>query len=204
MEVLASSLTPFQLMAGKVIGVGAVGLFQLTIWVGTAMFLSTNAAMIAGVFNMPPESAAQMPIPSISLDLLVVFLSFFLVGFFLFAAAYAAIGAMCNTIQEAQQASTLLTLLVAFAFISIFSLLNEPNGSLAKILSMIPFFAPIVMPVRYSLTSISLLEVLTSLAITVGGMLLIAWLAGRIYRVGILMYGKKPSLKELMHWVRTA
>lgn len=202
MEVLASSLTPFQLMAGKVIGVGAVGLFQLGIWVGTAMLLSANAALIAGFFNMPAEAAAQMPIPAISGGLLVVFLAFFLIGFFLFAAAYAAVGAMCNTMQEAQQASTVLTLIVAVGFISVFSLLNEPNGTLARTLSMIPFFAPIVMPVRFSLTSISALEVLTSLGITVAGMLLIAWLAGRIYRVGILMYGKKPSLKEVIHWVR--
>ena len=204
MEVLASSLTPFQLMAGKVIGVGAVGLLQLGIWVGTAMFLSSNAVAIAGLFNMPPESAAQMPIPAIPFGLFVVFLAFFLIGFFLYAAAYAAVGAMCNTMQEAQQASTLLTLIVASAFISIFSLLNEPNGTLAKVLSMIPFFSPIVMPVRYSLTSISLLEVLTSLGITIAGMFFIAWVAGRVYRVGILMYGKKPSIKELIHWVRAA
>lgn len=203
MEVLASSLTPFQLMAGKVIGVGAVGLLQLGIWVGTAMLLSANAAAIAGLFNMPPEAAAQMPIPAISGGLLAVFLTFFIVGFFLFAAAYAAVGAMCNSMQEAQQASTVLTMVVAVGFISVFSLLNEPNGTLARTLSMIPFFAPIVMPVRYSLTSIGILEVLTSLAITVATMILIAWLAGRIYRVGILMYGKKPSLKELIHWVRT-
>ena len=203
MEVLASSLSPFQLMAGKVIGVGAVGLLQLGIWVGTAMLLSANAVAIAGLFNMPPEAAAQMPIPAISGSLLVVFLSFFLIGFFLFAAAYAAVGAMCNTVQEAQQASTMLTMLVAVGFISIFSLLNEPNGALAKTLSLIPFFAPIVMPVRYSLTSIGILEVLTSLAITTATMVLIAWLAGRIYRVGILMYGKKPKIRELLHWVRT-
>jgi ABC-2 type transport system permease protein len=203
MEVLASSLTPFQLMAGKVIGVGAVGVLQLAIWVGTAMFLSANAAMIAGLFNMPPEAAAQMPIPAISGGLLVVFLAFFLIGFFLFAAAYAAVGAMCNTVQEAQQASTVLTMVVAVGFISIFSLLNDPNGGLAKVFSLIPFFAPIVMPVRYSLTSIPLIEVLTSLAITIATMLLIAWLAGRIYRVGILMYGKKPTLRELTHWIRT-
>ena len=203
MEVLASSLTPFQLMAGKVIGVGGAGVLQLAIWVGTAMFLSANAGAIAGMFNMPPEAAAQMPIPAISGSLLVVFLAFFLTGFFLFAAAYAAVGAMCNTVQEAQQASTIVTILVAAGFISIFSLLNEPNGALAKTLSLIPFFAPIVMPVRYSLTSISVLEVLTSLAITVLTMIVIAWLAGRIYRVGILMYGKKPSFRELVHWVRT-
>ena len=203
MEVLASSLTPFQLMAGKVIGVGAVGLFQLAIWVGTAMFLSANAGAIAGWFNMPPETAARMPIPAISGGLLVVFLAFFLVGFMLFAAAYAAVGAMCNSVQEAQQASTVVTMVVAVGFISMFSLLNEPNGALAKTLSLIPFFAPIVMPVRYSLTSIGILEVLTSLGITAATMMLIAWIAGRIYRVGILMYGKKPSIKELMHWVRT-
>ena len=133
----------------------------------------------------------------------MVFLAFFLVGFMLFAAAYAAVGAMCNSVQEAQQASTVVTMVVAVGFISMFSLLNEPNGTLARTLSMIPFFAPIIMPVRYSLTSIGILEVLTSLGITFATMMLIAWLAGRIYRVGILMYGKKPSLKELIHWVRT-
>lgn len=204
MEVLASSLTPFQLMAGKVIGVGAVGLLQLGIWVGTAMLLSANAVAIAGLFNMPPEAAAQMPLPAISPDLLIIFLLFFTVGFFLFAALYAAVGAMCNTMQEAQQMSTAVTLLVAVAFFSIFSLLNEPNGTLAKVFSLIPFFAPIVMPVRYSLTSIPLYEVAISFAITVLGLFGVAWIAGRIYRVGILMYGKKPSLKELFHWIRTA
>ncbi len=204
MEVLASSLSPFQLMAGKVIGVGAVGLLQLGIWVGTAAFLSANAVMITGLLNMPPGAAAQMPLPAIRPDLLIVFLAFFLVGFFLFAAAYAAVGAMCNTMQEAQQASSVLTLIVLAGFISIFSLLNEPNGTLARVMSMIPLFAPIVMPVRYSLTSISWLEVLTSLGLTILGMFAVAWLAGRIYRVGILMYGKKPSLRELAHWVRAA
>ncbi|MEO8199343.1 MAG: ABC transporter permease [Gemmatimonadota bacterium] len=204
MEVLASSLTPFQLMAGKVIGVGAVGLLQLGIWVGTAMFLSANAVMIGGWFNMPPEAASQMPLPAISPSLLIVFLAFFLVGFFLFAAAYAAVGAMCNTMQEAQQYSTVLTLLVAASFISALSLFNEPSGALARTLSMVPFFAPIIMPVRYSLTSISWVEVLTSFTITFLGMLGVAWLAGRIYRIGILMYGKKPSFRELAHWIRAA
>lgn len=204
MEVLASSLTPFQLMAGKVVGVGAVGLLQLGIWVGTAMLLSANAVTIAGFFNMPPEAASQMPIPAISPDLLIIFLIFFTLGFFLFAAGYAAIGAMTNTMQEAQQASTALTMLVAFAFFSVFALLNEPNGTLARVLGLIPFFAPIVTPVRYSLTSVPLYEVALSFAITVLGLFAVAWVASRVYRVGILMYGKKPTLKEVFHWIRTA
>jgi ABC-2 type transport system permease protein len=97
----------------------------------------------------------------------------------------------------------MVTIVVAAGFISIFALLNEPNGALARTLSLIPFFAPIVMPVRYSLTSLSIAEVLTSLSITAGAMVLTAWVAGRIYRVGILMYGKKPSFRELFRWVRT-
>jgi len=111
---------------------------------------------------------------------------------------------MCNTMQEAQQMSISVTLLVAVAFFSIFSLLKEPNGSLARLFSLIPFFAPIVMPVRYSLTSIPFYEVALSFAITVLGLFGVAWIAGRIYRVGILMYGKKPSLREVFHWVRTS
>lgn len=204
MEILASSLSPFQLMAGKVIGVGSVGLLQLGIWIGTAMFLSMNAVSIAGAFNMPAESAAQMPIPAISPDLLIVFLLFFLLGFFIYAALYAAVGAMSNTMQEAQQASTALTLIVVVAFFSSFSLLNEPNGTLARVFSLIPFFSPIVMPVRYSLTAIPVYELALSLLCTVAGLLGVVWIAARVYRVGILMYGKKPTLKELVRWVRTA
>jgi ABC-2 type transport system permease protein len=204
MEILASSLSPFQLMAGKVIGVGTVGLLQLGIWIGTAMFLSMNAVTIAGAFNMPAESAAQMPIPAISPDLLIVFLLFFLLGFFIYAALYAAVGAMSSTMQEAQQASTALTLLVVVAFFSSFSLINEPNGTLARVFSLIPFFSPIVMPVRYSLTAIPVYELALSLLCTIAGLLGVVWIAGRIYRVGILMYGKKPSLRELVRWIRTA
>ncbi|MGE0352880.1 MAG: ABC transporter permease [Gemmatimonadales bacterium] len=203
MEVLVSSVSPFQLMLGKVVGVGAVGLFQLGIWVGTALFLSANLVPIAGLFNVPPEAVSTTSVPVIGVGLLVVFLAFFLVGFFLYAAAYAAVGAMCNSLQEAQQSAIIVNLgIVASLFAAISILPGDPNGSLPVVLSYIPFTSPLVMPVRYSINTLPVVSVVVSLAVTTGGMLLVAWIASRIYRVGILMYGKKPSLKELVHWVR--
>ncbi|HXE58444.1 MAG TPA: ABC transporter permease [Gemmatimonadales bacterium] len=203
-EVLVSSLTPFQLMLGKVVGVAAVGLLQLGIWAGTAVLLTTQRTAIAGLFNVPPEAVSVLPIPTIRADLLVVFLLFFVLGFLLYAALYAAVGAMCNTMQETQQLNTPITLLVATGFICMFALLKDPNGTLAKVLSLIPFFAPTITPVRYSLHPIPLPELLLSIGVTAAGMLAITWLASRIFRVGILMYGKRPTLREVARWVRAA
>lgn len=203
MEVLASSLTPFQLLLGKVIGVGAAGVTQLAIWIGAAMFITSNVATILGLFNVPAEAATSVSVPMISTGLLVVFLLFFIVGFFLYASAYAAIGAMTNSVQEAQQSATIVNIFIVVGFLSIFSLLSDAGGTTARILSMIPFFAPMVMPVRYSVAPLPITEVALSLALTILGMLAVVWLAARIYRVGILSYGKKPTLREVGRWLRT-
>ena len=181
---------------------GSVGLFQLGIWIGTALYHLHQLGSIAARFNVSPEAVSNAHLPTISVELLIVFLAFFLVGFFLFAAAYAAVGSMCNSLQEAQQSAIIVNLFIVVGFMSVFSVLNDPDSSLGRIMSLIPMFAPMVMPVRYSIAPVPWPEVALSLAITIAGMLLVVWLAARIYRVGILMYGKKPSLKELVHWVR--
>ncbi|MGH7656791.1 MAG: ABC transporter permease, partial [Gemmatimonadales bacterium] len=172
MEVLASSLTPFQLLLGKVVGVGAAGITQLGIWIGAAMLITANIAAIVGTFTggVPAESAgAGMSAPLISPGLLVVFLLFFLVGFFLYAAAYAAIGAMTNSVQEAQQSATIVNIFIVVGFLSIFSLLSDAGSTTARILSLIPFFAPMVVPVRYSVSPLPLPEVALYLTLTVLG-----------------------------------
>lgn len=202
-EVLVSSVTPLQLMLGKVIGVGSAGLLQLGIWVGSAMYITANIASIARGFGASSASASSISVPVISPELLIVFLLFFLLGFFLYSAAYAAIGAMCNSTQEAQQSATVVTMFVAVGFILVISMLGEPNSSLARALSFVPFFAPLLVPVRYSIAPIPLVELLGSIGLTFLGMLAVAWLASRIYRVGILSYGKRPSLKTLARWIRT-
>jgi len=202
MEVLVSSLTPFQLMLGKVLGVSGVALLQLGIWTGTAKLLTTQRAAIAGLLGAAPSTAASLPIPTISGDLLAVYLTFFVLGFFFYSAAYAAVAATCTTQQEAQQAALPVTLCIATGLILLFGLLDEPNGSLARTLSLIPPFAPFVTPVRYSLSPLPLGELLLSGGLTALGVLAIAWVAGRIYRVGILMYGKRASISEVLRWIR--
>ena len=202
-EVLSSSVKPFEMMLGKVLGVGGVGLLQLSIWGGTAMLVTTYRAPLARLFGASPDALTGMQLPSVRPDLLAVFLIYFVLGFLLYAAAYAAVAAMCNSQQEAQQANTPVTLCIVAGFMAMFSLLNEPSGSLARTLSLIPVTAPFVVPVRYSLAPIPIPELLLSMAVTLAGVLFVVWVAGRIYRVGILMYGKRPKISELWRWVRS-
>lgn len=201
-EVLISSLRPFELLFGKIIGVGSAGLIQLGLWVGTAMVLTTFRAEIASVFGVAEAAVMAVPIPTVSPALMAVFLLFFLLGFFLYSSAYAAVGAMCNTMQETQQASLPLTLVVVVGFFMVFSVLGDPAGSMARTFSLIPLFAPLIVPVRYSLNPLGPAELLAAAFSTMVGVVIVAWLAGRIYRVGILAHGKRPKIKELVNWVR--
>jgi ABC-2 type transport system permease protein len=204
MEVLASSISPFELMLGKVIGVGSVGLFQLGIWAAAGLYLTANVAPILAMFHLSGDTASGVSIPSISLPLLIVFLLFFVLGFFLYASMYAAVGAMCSTQQDATQTQQPVTIGIVVGLMCMFPLLNDPNSTLAKVLSLIPFVAPFATPIRYSVAPLPWPELLLSIFTTVLGVLAITWLASRIYRVGILAYGKKPTLRELVRWVRTA
>lgn len=202
MEVLASSLTPFQMLLGKVLGVGFTGLLQLGIWAGTLYLVSSQRATLAGLFGLDPAAMQALPIPSMPADLLVVFLGYFLLGFLLYGALFAAIGSMVNSMQEAQQSMTPVTILIMIGFFGVFSVINDANSTVAITMSYIPFFAPFVMPVRWSMSSVPMLQLALSLALMVGGLLAVTWFAGRIYRTGILMYGKKPSLAEVWRWIR--
>ncbi len=201
MEILVSSLTPFQLLLGKVVGVGAVSLVQIGVWTTAAKLLATYQSKLMAVVG---ASAGGMPfaLPSVPTDLLIVFLTFFVLGFLLYSAAYAAIGSMCSTVQETQQAQMPVMLFIIMGLMSMFALLNEPNGSLARVLSLVPPLAPFVVPVRYSIAPIPVAELLLSVGTTIAGLLAVVWLAARIYRIGILMYGKKASVKDLVRWVR--
>jgi ABC-2 type transport system permease protein len=203
-EVLVSSLTPFQMMLGKVLGVGSAGLLQLGLWGGTAMVLTTYRVPLGKLFGASPQAISAIRLPEFRPALLVVFLLFFVLGFLLYSAAYAAVAALCNSTQEAQQANAPITLCIVAGFLAMFSLLNEPAGALARTLSLIPVTSPFVVPVRYSLSPIPLPELLLSIALLVAGMLLVVWVAAKIYRVGILMYGKRPRFSEVWRWVRAS
>lgn len=203
-EVMVSSLTPFQMMLGKVMGVGLVALLQLSIWGGTAVLVTTYRGQVAKLLGLPSEAVASAVLPAIKPDLLGVFLLYFILGFLLFAAMYAAVAAMCNSIQETQQLNAPITMCIVAGFIAVFSLLNEPAGPVARVLSMVPVVAPLVVPVRYSLAPIPFGELALSVGILLATVIAVVWVAARIYRVGILMYGKRPSLREVWRWVRTS
>jgi ABC-2 type transport system permease protein len=203
-EVLVSSLRPFQLLLGKVIGVGAVSISQFLIWlVGGALVLSQVGALVRDV--VPPEARSQQPafqLPSISAATIVVFLAFFLGGFFLYSAMFAAVGALSSNEQEARQAQQPVMFLLMIAYLSVFALSSNPGSIYAVTLSLIPFTAPIAMPVRWAVGNLTMLDVMTSFLLLLAGTALVTWIAARIYRVGILMTGKRPNLKELVRWVR--
>jgi len=204
-EVLVSSLRPFELLAGKVIGVGAVGLLQMGIWLGTAKLLVDNRATVARMLGQSGEAAAAVgsfSMPPVPAATIVIALVYFLLGYFLYAAMFAAVAAMVNTEAEARQAQTPVVMLLVIPSLLMVGLLNNPDGQMAYTLSMVPFTSPIAMPVRWAAAPVSLGEVGTSIAILLVTILAITWVAGRIYRVGILAYGKKPGLRELVRWVK--
>jgi ABC-2 type transport system permease protein len=206
-EVLVSSLTPFQLLMGKVIGVGASGLLQLGIWSATGLYITRalgGRSGAAALADTGDAAQASISMPNVTPELVAIVLVFFLLGFILYSGLYAAIGSMCSTQQEAQQAATPVTMTVVIGMIFMFSLINEPSGSLARILTFIPFFTPLVIPVRYAIAPLPLSEVLLGVGVMLIGIVAVVWVGARIYRVGILSYGKKPSLAELWRWVRTS
>jgi len=201
-EVLVSSLRPFQLMMGKVLGVGAVSLFQFVLWgLGAKLLLSQRRALLADLGGV--EEARQVfQMPHLSAATLGVFLSYFLGGFFLYSAMYAAVGAMSSNEQEARQAQQPVMFLLLVAYVSMFGLTNNPESTYAVTLSLIPFTAPIAMPVRWAASTVPAGELGASLGLLAAGIVAVTWMAARIYRVGILMTGKRPNLRELVRWVR--
>jgi len=201
-EVLVSSLRPFQLMMGKVLGVGAVSLFQFVLWgLGAKLLLSQRRALLADLGGV--EEARQVfQMPHLSAATLGVFLSYFLGGFFLYSAMYAAVGAMSSNEQEARQAQQPVMFLLLVAYVSMFGLTNNPESTYAVTLSLIPFTAPIAMPVRWAASTVPAGELGASLGLLAAGIVAVTWMAARIYRVGILMTGKRPNMRELVRWVR--
>jgi ABC-2 type transport system permease protein len=213
-EVILSSVKPDVLMAGKVLGVGAVGLVQQILWFAGAAYVGSflapflaRAARSAGpgASGAPPgRDAVAAMLPSVSFGTIAAYLLFFLLGYILYSTLFAAVGAMVNSEQEAQQAAfpVMMPLILSAVFMQV--VLRNPEAGAAKFAAWFPLTAPVIMPMRIGLVGPSTLEiaaVLTGLALTC---LLAIWVAARIYRVGLLMYGKRPTPAELMRWVRYA
>lgn len=197
-EVVISSVTPETLLAGKVIGVGAVGLTQQVVWLGFAGLLSiyglSSAAAMGVTFTMPHVTAFQI----------IAFILFFLLGYTFYAALFAAVGAMCSSQEEANQASQPVMMLLVASIIVIQPIMAAPTGTMANVMSMLPFSAPIVMPLVMASTDVPVWHVVVALAGLAVACVGAIWVSGRIYRVGLLMTGKRPSLKELARWIRYA
>lgn len=196
-EILVASARPFYLLAGKIMGVAAVGLTQYAIWVTAGALVTAYGAALASMAH-----AGALPSLHLSWPMLACTMIFFLMGYLLYASLYAAVGAMVSSDQEAQQAQMPVTMLIVAAVVLFNVILRDPNSPLSTALSMIPFFAPILMLLRITLQTPPFWQIalcLLILALTTAGFV---FLAARIYRVGILMYGKRPSLAELVKWVK--
>jgi ABC-2 type transport system permease protein len=207
LEVLVSSVKPFDLMLGKVLGVGAAVLLQLGIWGASAAFLGVGGG--GGLGGGGPQAAQgagemSMSLPTIPTDLILVTLAYFALGFLFYATAYAAVGAMCNTVQETQQASFPVMGMLLAGYLGAFATIGRPESMAAKVMTFLPPTAPFIVPTRWSNSPLPLTELLASIAVCFLGVLGMVWLAARIYRIGILSYGKKPSFKDVWRWIRAA
>jgi len=203
-EILISSVRPSQLMLGKILGVGSVGLTQLAVWVfcGVLAFTLGLPALVAARPEFADPEAITQALPGVGL--LILFVALFLGGYFLYAGLYAAVGAMCSTEEEAQQAQFPVIFLLFPPILLLMPIMEDPHAPWAVITSMVPFFSPVLLYARAGAGDIPLWQIAASLTVLYLGVWGVAWVAGRIYRVGILMQGKRPSVPELWRWVREA
>ncbi|MEO8724553.1 MAG: ABC transporter permease [Acidobacteriaceae bacterium] len=191
-EVLLSSATSKQLMAGKVLGVGAVGLAQIGIWATAALLFSGGA--LGAASSMLKFSPMQF----------FAFGVFFVLGYLIYSALFAAVGAMVNSEQEAQQLQTFVMLPLILCMVFITKVITDPNGSIAFWASMFPLTSPLLMYVRIIVQQPPMWQIALSIAIAVVSVYVLLALCSRIYRVGILMYGKRPTLPEIIKWIKYA
>ncbi|TET69298.1 MAG: ABC transporter permease [Candidatus Aminicenantes bacterium] len=194
-EVVLSSLRPFQLMMGKILGIGAVGLTQFSIWT-----LFGIGASVYGTSFIP--AGANFAMPSIPAHVFVYFVVFFILGYFLFGTLYAAIGSLVNSEKEAQQLVMPVTMFLIVPIMLMIFIIRAPNSSIAVSLSFIPFFAPILMFLRITVLLPPFGQIGASIVILILTILFMIWLTAKIYRVGILMYGKRPKFAEIVRWIR--
>lgn len=197
-EILFSSVKPFTLMIGKLVGVSLVALTQLAVW--AVAFL---AFTLYGV-SMLATRGKSIHIPSVSPIVFVYFALFFLLGYFIYATIYALVGSLVTNAQEGGQLAMPIILLLVIAFYLAFPVIQSPDSSFAFWVSLFPFFSPITMLVRIVTQTPPFWQIAASLVLGFGTTVMLLWLASRIYRVGMLMYGKKATIPEAWRWLRKA
>lgn len=212
-EVIISSVKPLQLMLGKIIGTSLAGITQFVIWIFFGGILWGIVSVIFGI----DMSQIQSPNPEMSMqiqdiltafhhlpiaNLIIAFIMFFICGYLLYSSLYAAIGAAVDSETDTQQfVLPILMPLMLAVYIGFFTVIEDPHGTVSTVFSFIPFTSPVVMLMRIPF-GVPLWQQLLSLLILLGTFMLTVWFAAKIYRVGILMYGKKPSYKELIKWIK--
>ena len=197
-EVVVASAPPDTLLAGKVIGVSLVALTQVAAWA----VLSTMVYHVRDfIFDRLGMDSPAFPFPAVDLGTWIALMLLLVLGFLAYAALFAGMGAMVSNQDDAQQAALPVTMIVMCAVVLIPPVLVEPSGMLARVASWFPFTAPILMPVRMTVVQVPWYEIAATLCGVAAGCAAAVWVAARIYRVGLLMYGKRPSIAELARWV---
>ncbi len=191
-EVLLATITPDEMLAGKILGVGAVGLTQVGIWMVAAAGIGAYLVAVSGTGAHAYVTPGQI----------AFFIAYFLFGFLIYSSIAAALGAMTNSEQELQQLNMFLVIPLALCMLMLPTMIKAPDSNLARVVSEIPFCAPLLMNFRISIGNPQTWEIVLSFALMGAFIALVLWLASRIYRVGILMYGKKPSLPEIVRWLK--
>ncbi len=195
-EVLFSSVRPFHLMAGKLIGVALVAITQYAIW---AVLFGAFALYGAG---MLAASGMDVPLPNVPLSFIIYGLLFFIVGFLMYSTIYVLVAAMVTTEKEAGQMAMPVIFLSVISIYMAFPVIRSPNSSFAFWVSIAPFFSPITMLMRIVTETPPFWQIALSLCIGLASVVFFGWVAARIYRVGMLMYGKSASIPEVMRWLR--
>lgn len=203
-EVVVSSVKPDTLLAGKILGAGMVAITQVSAWLLMTFLMYQVRGPLLKLFGAGAMAGAAIKIPSVAPIVGVALVLFFVLGFLLYAALFGAVGAMVSNQEDVQQAATPVMLLLVTSLIFMQPILLNPSSTLAKTMSWMPFSAPLMMPLRMALIAIPWYEIVGALVSVALGCWLAIWLSARIYRVGLLMYGKKPSFRELGRWIRMA
>ena len=198
-EVLLAAVEPVELLAGKLVGICLAGLTQLGIWFATAFALTAPGFL--ALFAFMPEGVS---LPTVSPVLMAHFFAFFLLGYFFSATFYAMIGSAFNNTQEAQQMASIGVIFVVMPWIFLLPVINSPDSTMAVVTSLIPVFTPFLMLLRIAVKTPPAWQIALGYVLTIGLCAFMIWLCARVYRVGILMYGKKPTLKEIWRWVTYA
>jgi ABC-2 type transport system permease protein len=194
-EILFSSAKPFELMMGKLVGVGLAGLTQVAIWIFSALVLLTYGVLLSGMGRMAES------LPEISPIFVGYFFLFFILGFFLLSTLFALIGSIVTTQQEGGQFTVPPILILAVGIYSVDPIVRDPNSTFSTIVSMVPFVSPIAMPVRILTEAPPFWQIGLSILLNLLTIAALVWVAARVYRIGMLMYGKRATIPEVWRWI---